>query len=339
MFTKARLSLTLWYVVVIFALSASVSAVFYARTISVVSSEYQRIDERIQQQTGFFTPRQQVARYLLKADLDAVKRALMLQLVGINLVVVGVVGVCGYLLAGFTLEPIEAMYKQQQQFISDAAHELKTPLTAMRTSLEVGLLEPELTSPARLTLSENISEVDRVARLASHLLDLTQLQSGELTLTPVEVGAVVATALKQVKPLASKKRIKLIAPDLAEVWAKADEGRLIQVLVILLDNSIKYSQARSSVEVSVSQSRTKLNIKVIDTGIGMRPEELERATDRLYRGDKARHTEGFGLGLSIASSIVTKMRGQLHLSSTLGKGTTAAVILPKTSQPVLKSVG
>lgn len=236
-----------------------------------------------------------------------------------------------YLLARRTLEPIEAAMEAQSRFIGDASHELRTPLTAIRTSNEVMLRRKTLgISEAREALASNIEEVGRLQELTDSLLSLAKQEKLTLHTTQTDTSAVLADALNRVVAAAQAKDIAVEDQTKPHIIT-TDKAKLEQVVVILLDNAIKYSHEHSTVTVTSSKKGKYFSFSVHDTGIGIRATDLPNIFKRFYRADQSRTKNtrsGYGLGLAIADNIVTQLGGEIIAESELGKGSTFTIKLP-----------
>lgn len=228
-------------------------------------------------------------------------------------------------------ERIEDHDRVRDEFIANASHELKTPLSTMKL-LSESILYDEKADPAvmREFFSDVNHEMDRLSRIVTDLLRLVQddVIDSELKLVTVELGGMVARVAVRVKPLADKKGIKLTT-DLAPVNVKADELRIEQAIVNLIENAIKYTD-KGEVKVSLSVEDDETVLRVMDTGIGIPPEAQQHVFERFYRVDKARSrgTGGTGLGLAIVEKTIALHGGSIELASEVGVGSTFTVRLP-----------
>ena len=245
-----------------------------------------------------------------------------------------VVFVCSLFLAGRALIPIKMSWERQKSFVADASHELRSPLAVIETNLELVLGNGEETVESQKKWLGNIqTENRRMSKLVSDLLFLARADSNqqmfEKRFFPLE--DVLMEAVLSLQPLASKKNIVLEADIKQAHEFFGDEARIKQLAVILIDNAIKYTQQGGLVQVGLSLHESHIEIIVADNGEGIAREHLYKIFERFYRVDKARSREsgGTGLGLSIADWIVKGHRGTIAVSSTLGKGTTFKVTLPK----------
>lgn len=259
------------------------------------------------------------------------------RLVTLLVIIDGVVLVCsgllGYVLAGKTLNPIKEMVEEQNRFISDASHELKTPLTALKSSFEVFLREknPNV-NEARELIKDGVNDVDNLNNLSTSLLELARFEQpnhkNNFSLTALE--ELMGKAVDIISPLAQKNRTEIVFKK-SDIKIFGDKDKLIRLFTILLDNAVKYSPAGRNIEVIAEKVDGKMvQIKVVDHGIGIAPKDLPHVFDRFYRADLSRNktdTAGYGLGLSIAKSIVEVHDGKISITSELGKGTTVQLDL------------
>lgn len=346
-FHSARLKLTAWYLVIIMALSVIFSLVVY-RALTVEVDRFERAQrffiERGLDQGNFPPPpdnriRPFPERIPINPELIAeTKQRILLTLILANAGILVVSGGLGYFLAGRTLKPIKNMMDEQNRFITDASHELKTPLTSLRTELEVAILdEKKVTIKEAIRLiKSSISEVISLQGLAENLIELTQQQKriGQIKIEEVSLLEVIEAALKKVIPLAKQKHI-IIHNNVDDHLLKGERQSLTELFVILLDNAIKYGTERSEVKLTSNQTDHHVLIEIVDTGIGIDKKDLPHIFDRFYRADKSRsQTAGYGLGLSIAKQIVESHKGEISVESKVNKGTKFTVQLPITNYHV-----
>lgn len=256
------------------------------------------------------------------------------------LIIIGLAGiivvfVCSLFLAGRALIPIKKSWERQKNFVADASHELRSPLAVIETNLELVLGNGDETVESQSKWLGNIqAENRRMSRLVNDLLFLARADSNqqmfEKRFFPLQ--GILKEAVLLLQPLALKKNISLEADiDQAQDFF-GDEARIKQLVVILIDNAIKYTHQGGTVQVNLSITENHAEIAVTDNGEGIAKEHLHKIFERFYRVDKARSREsgGTGLGLSIADWIVKGHHGTINVSSTPGKGTTFRVTMPKT---------
>lgn len=348
MFTSARLKLTAWYLIIIMAVSVLFSLVIY----TVINQEYNRIEhvqrirhEREQQglistyQTFLQMQAQQNQSFVppppLSDDLQIISEArtrLQAILLLVNLGILGIAGVAGYFLAGRTLRPIKEMVDEQNQFIADASHELRTPLTALRTTIEVNLRDKSLNlNQSKRVLQGNLEEVVGLQNLSDNLLILAKASDvkKDLNIQKVSLNTVVSEAIDKVSVFAGQKKI-IINQKISDVIFEGDEEKLVRLLVILLDNAVKYSKSGKAIDITGKSIDHKVKVEIRDQGIGISDDDLPHLFDRFYRADKSRgKTDGYGLGLSIAKKIVDLHQGSICAISKIDKGSIFTILLPK----------
>ncbi len=236
------------------------------------------------------------------------------------------------------MQRIDAAFRRINQFTADASHELRTPVTIMRTTAELSLRKPRTNLEYRQALDQILTELERTSELIDDLMVLTRSDTGEKTLDaePVELTGSASTACEEGRVLADAKEIHLLLDVPSEpvlVWGDAQALR--RLFLILIDNAVKFTPLGGEVRVSVSVNGGEAVARVADTGPGIAPEDLPRVFERFYRADKARsrRQEGVGLGLSIAQWIVQEHGGSIHASSDLGEGAEFRFALPLYQRP------
>ena len=224
---------------------------------------------------------------------------------------------------------LEESYAKQEQFVSDASHELKTPLTVIGSYVKLlnrwGKERPEIVEEAIEAIG---SESSRMKYLTEQLLELAK--SEEIIENEKEVVNIVPIVEKTIQRLQRAYEHDIqFRNEQQDIFIKVHEQSLVQVLIILLDNAKKYSN--NHIEVELKEQDQTVSISVKDFGIGIPLEARAHVFDRMYRVDKARgrKTGGSGLGLSIAKRVVEQHNGNILLESVEGKGSTFIVILPK----------
>ncbi len=229
---------------------------------------------------------------------------------------------------------LDDAFRRQRQFTADASHELRTPLTAIKGQAEVALSKPRDAAAYREVLQTVNEEVDRLIRMVGSLLTLARADAGQIPIAsePVDLGDLIAAAVEQVRPMAEGRQLALgVAPGPA-VTLRADEDLLLQLVLNLLDNAIKYTPPGGTVTAGWGVDGDRAELWVRDSGIGIAEEDSERVFDRFYRVDKARsHTEGgAGLGLSICRWIAEAHGGSISVRSERERGTVVTVTFPPT---------
>jgi len=251
-----------------------------------------------------------------------------------GIVAAGIVAVtAGWYLASRALVPIRTAWDRQQQFVADASHELRTPLSVIQAHSELLLRHPERTiEEESRSVSTVLREGRRMRRLVDGLLMLARADSNtaELMKAPLRIDEALRAAVEQMEPLAAARHIVLRYASMSAAECPADEERIHQLFLIVLDNAVKYTPEGGIVSLSCSKLQGTVRIAVEDTGVGIAPDDLPHVFERFYRSDKVRTREqgGIGLGLAIARWIVESHGGTIRAESRYGVGTTIHIQLP-----------
>jgi PAS domain S-box-containing protein len=227
---------------------------------------------------------------------------------------------------------LTTLNEAQRRFVSDAAHELRAPLTAIRGNLELLLRYSDISNEERLEmLGDAGREASRLSRLITDLLAVARGDAAQQTeFIPLRFDKLILESLRVSQHLASEHRLE--SAELPQVTVMGDSDRLKQLVLVLLENAVKYSEKGNAIRVSLEVVDQKVFLKIADQGSGISPEDLERVFERFYRVDRSRtpgrDPGGTGLGLAIAKLITESHGGSVWLESELGVGTTAVVCLP-----------
>ncbi len=329
--TTIRLATT--YLLIIMLMSIGFSIVFYNASLHALNRQVATTDMVFHNQSKNEQdqkPQNDEVRDFLANRAHEGREDLIIRLIILNSVALISGAALSYYLARRTLRPIEQAMEAQARFVSDASHELRTPLTSIQTSNDVALRNKSLTlAQAKQVISENTDEAIKLKLLSDGLLDLTRNDQTQHKLVPVSVQAAVADAMNQVIPLAQAKNIA-IEDTTADVTVLSNQHILAQVLVIIIDNAIKYSPPDNTVYLSTTLKGNAVQLHVRDEGIGIRASDIPHLFRRFYRADTARansHTQGYGLGLAIADSLMKAHDASITVHSELGKGSTFSIKL------------
>ena len=223
-------------------------------------------------------------------------------------------------------------FSSQQQLIQDVSHELKTPLTVLKGKQEVALNKKRSPEEYESVLSVNLEEINKMSQLVENLLVLARIENKDsvLKIESINLAGTIEQILSSMRPLADQKTILLRFSLNGQLFIEADVNQVNRVISNIIDNAIKYTLSKGEVNIKLSKENAFAKIVISDTGIGIAKDELSRIFNRFYRIDKSRSSPGFGLGLSIAKSIVDAHKGKIEVESLPGKGTTFTVFLPLT---------
>ena len=248
------------------------------------------------------------------------------------LIIIGVLALAattgiGYVMAGRAIVPLKEAYDRQKQFAADASHELRTPLAVVMSSADLLLADPTIQDPfLREILGDLKDEVKKMSKLVSDLLMVAHSDNNALKLKiqKLNLGELLEQNVRMMTPLAEKKGVILSGKNLRKVTISGDEEKIKQLILILVDNAVKYTEKGGHVLVQLEDAdEDRAVFSVQDSGIGIAPEDQEKIFERFYRVDKARSREmgGNGLGLSIAMEILRLHNGKISVESQLNVGT------------------
>lgn len=278
----------------------------------------------------------------LKAYDDHLATVRLLLAIGLPLSMLTVAG-ASWWLAGRAMRPVYQSYRQMQQFTADAAHELRTPIAAIRANVES---VQGVDDPSKEEMQETLGAVtrqnNRLAHLVQDLLLLSRMESptetlrGQTVLTekqqPCCLNDLLQDLVESLSVLEMAASIKLLMqlPVQEPLWVMGHENQLVRLCSNLIVNALQYTPLGGIVTVTLERDETHALIQIEDAGIGIAPADQSRIFDRFYRvnSDRSRHTGGVGLGLAIAQAIVESHRGSIQVESALGKGSTFTIRLP-----------
>ena len=230
-------------------------------------------------------------------------------------------------------EKLETLDQSRNQFVSNASHELKTPLATMKIMIESLIYQPDMDKNLRTEFMTDINnEIDRLSAIVSDLLTLVQMDSQNVKLTRenLSIAQLVKENAHRLQPIADQKGQKIILSLADPCDMYADRNKLNQVIYNLMENAVKYTQAGGQVKVTLQRQGRDARLTVADNGPGIPKESLPHIFDRFYRVDKARSREkgGTGLGLSIVHQLVLLHGGSIRVESEEGSGASFIVELP-----------
>jgi heavy metal sensor kinase len=232
------------------------------------------------------------------------------------------------------LATLERAFTSQREFVTNAAHELKTPIAVLKSTLQLALQRPRTADEYQHELRRALEDVARLENLTHSMLRLAraeQLQSGQRTdLQTVDLAASCESCAERWRPIANAKSVIIEVQSDGEPQVKGDPDDLDIIWNNLLDNAIRYSPTGGKVRMSIARKNGSAHIEVEDQGPGIREQDLQRIFDRFHRSDasRSRETGGYGLGLAISKAMVEAYGGHIDAKSRSGSGTTFYVELP-----------
>lgn len=228
-----------------------------------------------------------------------------------------------------TFARLESAFAQQKQFASDAAHELRTPVSVILTQAQTALSRDRQAPEYKQTIEACQRAAQRMRKLISSLLELARLDAGQeqMKRSKFDLSKIVADSVELVRPLADEHGVK-ISTELSPIQINGDSERMSLVVTNLLTNAIQYNHDGGTVTITATPENGMAVLTVKDTGIGIPPEDLPRVFERFYRADKSRSSGNAGLGLAISKAIVAAHGGSIDVTSEENAGTTFIVRLP-----------
>ncbi len=266
-------------------------------------------------------------------DEYIILRNLVIILLFVGLVALAITFLISLFFANRSIKPVEESYNKQKQFVADASHELKTPLTTINTNVDVLLSHPESTIGNERKWLEYIkTESQRMTKLTNDLLYLARLDhsEGNVIMSKVSFSDAAENVILLMEAVAFEKDVNLAYDIQPDLYVKGSMEQLKQVVMILLDNAIKYTPKKGDIKISLKQENGDAVLTVHNTGEGISEEAQKQIFERFYREDKSRAREsgGYGLGLAIAKAVVKQCKGSIKVSSKKNEYTLFTVRIP-----------
>jgi signal transduction histidine kinase len=321
LFSRARIRLTLFYLAVLFAVIALLSAVVYLQATQAGS---QPGHSRLEGLEG-----SEAAEAQTESGEDYAEDVLRALLVA-DAVTLAAAGVLGWVLAGRTLRPIREAARARERFFAQAAHDLRTPLAVMRTEAEVALESGELSGEAARLAASQVEEIGRLSALVDGLLDLVRGRRREAAHEPVLLSRVAESVAKRLCGRAERGGVALAFVSGCPDAVRGDRLEIERAIANVLENAIAYTPAGGTVRIRCFRTGRCVHVLVHDSGIGIGSPDLGRIGEPFFRGEEARslHATGTGLGVAIVRRIVESHGGLLRISSRRGHGTTVDLRFP-----------
>jgi signal transduction histidine kinase len=240
--------------------------------------------------------------------------------------------VFGYIISRITLSPARGALAAQKQFIGNIAHELRTPLSVIKTNSELTLLEPNIPPSLKESTVSNVEELDRISEIINNLLSLSSLiRPEQMEFSSIDLSALVSDTVEKFFELAIKNNVQITVRKTTDGHVWGNMTALQQILSNLIKNAITYTPRGGSVMLTTwPASGDHIELVVRDTGVGIARKDLFRIFEPFYRADpsRSRVQAGSGLGLTIVSELVRMHRGKISVRSSVGNGTSVSVLLP-----------
>lgn len=234
-------------------------------------------------------------------------------------------------LSRWLTRPVQSAWDAQRVFIADASHELKTPLTVILANLSILLRHKQQTvESCEGWIESTQEEAQQMRRLIEEMLTLTRAEDEQSAagFAEASMSELLEHTLMTMEPVAFDKGVTLQTGIIENVMAVCSEMHIHQLMMILLDNAIKYAGDEKKVTVSLTKKQDRCELRVHNAGAPIPPASLPHIFDRFYRADASRSSDGFGLGLAIARQIAQMHRGEIRVTSSAGEGTAFTVRIP-----------
>ncbi len=324
-FATARLKLTFWYILIslILLLIFSIAAIGAERR--AFSKIQSALSDKVQRPT---------LTKVLELRITAFENDFLQRLLFFDLILLLGASAASYFLSGRTLEPIQQMLKQQEEFAADASHELRTPLTTISLEMETLKRKEARFSEKNLQTFNSITEeIMRMRAIVDGLLTLVRVNNidEKKSWSVFNFTEIVNETFLFLEPLAKEKRLSYKIDAVKDLFVRGSKEQIKQVIIILLDNAIKYTPDKGEVSVSLSEAHNLVSLSVSDSGPGIAEQDLKHIFDRFYRAADSNTQKGSGLGLTIAKKIVENHDGKISVESKLNKGSTFTIMLPNHS--------
>lgn len=324
-FQWARVKLTLLYLAIITVIVIILSSSLYSLHLDRVGHIERRRLQTADAHEGQIASARGLGEYV--EDLG---RSLILA----DIITVGVAAVLSYVLAGRTLRPIKESTEAEQQFFANAAHDLRTPLSVLRTEAEVALRSGELTlDEARAALSSSLEEIERMSMMVEQMMNLSRRKRearAEVAFDRVDMVRLCAEVVGKLKRRAADLKVALSTSGADSAVILGNHRMLERAMYNVVENALNYTPEGGSVIVRTAREGSHVTVSVEDTGIGIAEEDLPHISEAFYRGDRARsvHSGGAGLGLTIVQTTALEHHGTLHAESRPGRGTKITLRFP-----------
>ena len=250
-----------------------------------------------------------------------------IDLIIVDIIILIVAAGASYVLAGYTLKPIQRALEAQRKFSENASHELRTPLAVMKSDIEV-LLRNQNPSKENVhaVLASNIEEIDRMTKMSEDLLMIARSENNTLSFGEINnVAEIVTNTAEKMKSIASEKGVSINIKSDEPIEVKGNKDALERTVMNLIKNAIEHTPKGGSITVNTAKGGPDALITIADTGTGIDEKDLPHILSRFYKGDGS---QGSGLGLSIVKELVSEHGGNINIISAKGEGTTITISLP-----------
>ncbi len=334
MFKSARIKLTIGYLITIFIITSLFSVFIFTGLDHEIKMSLEHIRQRVEnREKHYMNPTMHMARFGVIQDYQKVKNQFLKEIIIFQGIIIILSTIGAYKLAGKTLEPISKSLKIQKRLISDVSHELRTPLTSLITNIEVNLNDKKMTlKQSKQLLADNLNDILNMKSIVNDLLEIDKTNNSNNYLSKFEIQKLIDNVYKNIINIANKKNIEFkIINKYKNKYIKANKTDLNKLLIIILENAIKYTKNGGKVNLKILSSKQNIKFIIKDNGIGIAKKDLPYIWDRFYKVDQSRskqNRKSYGLGLSIAKNIINLHNGNVKIESTIEKGSSFIIELP-----------
>src|SRR5690625_3719245 len=272
--------------------------------------------------------------FLDVTEANQTLRSLLITLLVVGLIMLVIIFFISMYFANSAVKPIAKAWENQKQFVADASHELKTPLSIIQANYDVLMDNRDETINNQLKwLGYMKMATDRMTKMITNLLELAQLDqpATRLEVKEIHLSNMIEDMFFTMEAATKEKEIHITHSIEPEIMLNSNSDKIKQLVMILLDNAHKYTNEKGKIDITVEKDKKMIVFRVRNTGKGIAEEDLSKIFNRFYRSDRSRHIEknSFGLGLSIAKSITSELGGDIHASSEENNWTTFTVTFPR----------
>jgi len=272
--------------------------------------------------------------FLDVTEANQTLRSLLITLLVVGLIMLVIIFFISMYFANSAVKPIAKAWENQKQFVADASHELKTPLSIIQANYDVLMDNRDETINNQLKwLGYMKMATDRMTKMITNLLELAQLDqpTTRLEVKEIHLSNMIEDMFFTMEAATKEKEIHITHSIEPEIMLNSNSDKIKQLVMILLDNAHKYTNEKGKIDITLEKDKKMIVFRVRNTGKGIAEEDLSKIFNRFYRGDRSRHLEknSFGLGLSIAKSIANELGGKIHVSSEENNWTTFTVMFPR----------
>jgi len=272
--------------------------------------------------------------FLDVTEANRTLRSLSITLLVVGFIMLVIIFFISMYFANSAVKPIAKAWENQKQFVADASHELKTPLSIIQANYDVLMDNREETINNQMKwLGYMKIATDRMTKMITNLLELAKLDqvNSHLEMKVIHISSMIEEMVFSMEAATKEKKIHITYSIEPQIMVKSNSDKIKQLVMILLDNAHKYTNEKGKIDITLERDKRTIIFRVRNTGKGIAEEDLPKVFNRFYRGDRSRHIEknSFGLGLSIAKSIANELGGEIHASSDENNWTTFTVMLPR----------